>query len=113
MYDFHEVENYDLGIMVELVEHLENPLLILKKFSSVLKSDGVGFVTFAIRMPQIDHVYHFKAVEEAQKMLKKSGLKVVDDYYAISSLTYIPEDKRREVASNPKYAVNYCSLVKK
>lgn len=113
VYDFSEKGYYDVAVMIELIEHVENPLELLSGFSSVLTNSGVGFLTFALNMPQIDHIYHFRNIVEVTTMLQSSGLTVIKDFCAVSSALPIPFQKREEYASDMRFPTNYCCLVKK
>ena len=112
-YDFAEIRRYDFVSMLEVLEHVTDPGTYLRGVHRVLKDDGRAYLTFAIRMPQFDHVYHFRSIEECQQLLSETGFSVVDDYCTISSYRPFSEAERWELAADPRYAVTYCCVVEK
>jgi len=91
--DFETIDlskkSFDAVLMIDVLEHLHNPLESLKKVSSLLKTNGVAIV----RLPNIDslefrllkndwrfidapnHLYHFSP-QTLKKLLKESGFKI-------------------------------------
>lgn len=112
-YDFAESKRYDFVSMLEVLEHVTDPGAYLRGAHRVLKDDGRAYLTFAIRMPQFDHIYHFRSIEECQQLLSEAGFRVVDDYCTISSYRPFSEAERWELAADPHYAVTYCCVVEK
>lgn len=112
-YEFNEFKQYDLVAMIELLEHVVNPAKYLRGAHAALKDEGFAYLTFAVRMPQIDHLYQFDSIEDCTNMVYEEGFKIKDEYCTIS--TYLPfaEEERWELAINPQYAVTYCCVVEK
>jgi SAM-dependent methyltransferase len=53
-------ENYfDVIYLVELLEHLEDPFVLLRVCHKSLKEGGKVFITTATDIPQFDHLYNF------------------------------------------------------
>ena len=112
-YDFAESRHYDFVSMVELLEHVSDPGAYLRGAHRVLKDYGRAYLTFAIRMPQFDHLYHFRTIEECEQLLSETGFCVADDYCTISSYRPFTEAERWELAADTRNAVTYCCVVKK
>lgn len=111
-YSFNEEEKYDHCIMIELLEHLEKPLEYLQGVNRVLKTGGTAILTFAIRMPQIDHIYLFNSVTEARDMIAETKLAIIDqDYFISSFMDY--EMPKEEIIEKSSVAANYACVVKK
>lgn len=59
-----EMEPVDLIICGELLEHIPNPELLIKKAKGCLKPGGLFFLTAAINAAQEDHVTLFRSSQE-------------------------------------------------
>ena len=112
-YDFAESGRYDFVSMLEVLEHVTDPGAYLCGVHRVLKDEGHAYLTFAVRMPQFDHFYHFRSIEECQQLLSETGFGLSDDYCTISSYLPFTEAERWQLAADPRYAVTYCCVVDK
>jgi SAM-dependent methyltransferase len=112
-YRFDEPDAYDFVTMIELLEHLEDPGKCLENTARVLKDGGLAYLTFAIRMPQIDHLFNFMSVQECRNLLAETSLAPIWEQCLID--TYLPfeENERWRLADDPRQAVIYCCLVRK
>lgn len=106
-------ESYDFVIMIELLEHLRNPSAYLDGAYRVLKNAGFAYFTFAIRMPQADHLFQFNSVDECRDLLQTSGFRLVEEFCTISTYRPFDESERWLLAADPRYAVIYCCLTQK
>lgn len=84
-YNFEDVGVYDHCLMIELMEHLERPQEYLQSLSRILKPGGTACVSFAMRMPQIDHIYLFRHMNEPKKMLYEAGFEILEEDLLVSS----------------------------
>lgn len=75
---------YDFIVLGEVIEHLDDPKVILSKLADLLSKDGLLWVTTPTNSPALDHVYLFHNKEEVIKLVEDSGLEIVDDcsFYA-------------------------------
>ncbi|MFZ4590389.1 MAG: class I SAM-dependent methyltransferase [Ignavibacteria bacterium] len=93
----YETENkYDLIVLGEIIEHLDNPSEMLNKLSELLTEDGVLWLTTPTNAPALDHVYLFRTKDDVFNIINKSKLKVVDYYSEYS------EDVNEEIAMKYK-----------
>jgi SAM-dependent methyltransferase len=69
---------YDLIILSEVIEHIDNPLDALKVCKLLLNHSGVLFITVPLNAPALDHIYLFREDYEVVEMIKKSGLKITE-----------------------------------
>lgn len=68
---------YDKIILIELLEHLENPENLLIDAMKSLKSNGRIHFTTAVNIPQFDHLYNFKLNDiNIIKWIVKNGFKI-------------------------------------
>jgi SAM-dependent methyltransferase len=112
-YTFDDRARYDFVSMIELLEHVSDPAAYLRGAHRVLADDGCAYLTFAVRMPQLDHLYQFDSVEECRQLAEAAGFRVVEDYCTINTHQPFAEAERWGLAADPKYAVTYCCLVRK
>jgi SAM-dependent methyltransferase len=70
----------DRLVCVEVLEHLENPLLLLAALRAMLRRGGRAFVTAAINAPNIDHIYLYRNSEEVRAQLVEAGF-AVEQYF--------------------------------
>lgn len=70
---------YDFITMGEVLEHVENPQKLLTALSTQLKTDGSTFISTCVNAPAIDHVYHFKTVDEIRDLIIQSGFHIVKE----------------------------------
>ena len=99
--------NFDFIVMGEVIEHVEDPKLLLVKISKLLSKSGRAFLSTCVNCPAIDHVYHFHTVEEIRSMFKECGL-------AIESEKVLPvEDISMTEIINQKITINYSAIVRR
>jgi SAM-dependent methyltransferase len=113
VYPFDEPGAFDHCLVVELLEHLEDPVGFLDRLGRVMKKGGDALLTFAIRMPQIDHIYCFRTVSQAREMVKASGLEVSGEEFFISSFLGFDESRKEELAESSQYAAVYACVASK
>ena len=110
-YLFDDEKRYDFCFLIELLEHVENPLEYLEGVRRVLTLQGKALLTFAIRMPQIDHIYLFTSVTQAQDLIRHAGLEVLDEMFFISSFMEYDHSKKYILAQDSDFASNYACVV--
>lgn len=96
IFDFDTSHKYDLIVLGEVVEHLDNPLEILKKISKLLTEDGILWLTTPTNAPALDHIYLFKNKDDVNELISSAGLNVVN------SIGFYSEDVSEEVANKNK-----------
>lgn len=70
---------FDFITMGEVIEHVEDPVTLLKKIKSLLSVDGRAFITTCSNCPAIDHVFLFNSVDEIRDIIRDCGLKIEDE----------------------------------
>lgn len=101
-------DSYDKVILCELLEHLENPLIALKNSKEALRPGGKMFLTFAIKIPQKDHVYLYRNISEARQQIDEAGLRIESDRFTPVTVMPFSEDERGSFGKG-----NYICVVKK
>ena len=105
VFDLTGQKQYDLIVCGELLEHLENPVEMLKKLKSLLKDDGTLFLTTAIYAAAADHIYLFNNVAEVRTMLSEE--------FKITSECILPLSLKEYHPEMNKEAINYACVLKK
>ena len=93
--------------MGEVLEHVEEPTYLLNKLNTLLNDQGLAFISTCVDCPTIDHVYHFKSVEEIREMLKLCQFEIVGE--KILPVEELPMD---EIIKR-KITINYSAVIKR
>lgn len=64
--------------MGEVLEHVEQPLQMLKRINELLTEDGIAFVTTVINGLTIDHIYLFEDKETILALAREAGFDILD-----------------------------------
>lgn len=68
---------YDSIYLIELLEHLSEPYVLLQQCQKVLSENGRIFLTTATNIPQFDHLYNFEAShQDFEKKIQNMGLSI-------------------------------------
>jgi len=95
-----EANSFDILVMGEVLEHVEQPQLFLERLANLSASDAHIYVTTCINAPAIDHIYLWRNIEELEVMIAAAGLLIRDKLY-------LPYDgKTLEESLDQKLAVN-------
>lgn len=106
--DFLELSDdkkYDAIIAGEVLEHVEDPGLFLRKMKRLAKQDAFIYVTTAINCLQKDHIYLFQTIEEVETLIRDSGLKIADRLYVPTNGYSLEKAVRKAVAINVAYVL--------
>jgi len=107
MIKINNTHPYDFIAMGEVLEHVEEPAILLEKLNTLLNNDGLAFISTCVDCPTIDHVFHFKSVNEIQNMLKQS-------YFDIVSEKILPVEKlSMDEIIMKKITINYSAIIRK
>jgi SAM-dependent methyltransferase len=100
-------ERFGFIVMGEVLEHINVPQPVLVKLNNLLEADGRAFVSTAINSPAVDHVYHFKSVNDVRAMIRSAGLEIEIE------LVLPVEDLPMEQIVEKKITINYCAVLKR
>lgn len=107
MLNLHLNSQFDFIVMGEVIEHVEHPELLLNKITQLLNNEGKAFLSTCVNCPAIDHVYHFKTVDEIRDIFSKCGLKIYSE-------KVLPvENLPIEEIVKQKITINYSAIVTK
>ena len=68
--------NFDLIVISEVLEHLEDPVTALRFLANVLAPGGRIFVNVPLNSPSPDHIYLFSSPEEVRDAVAAAGLRI-------------------------------------
>jgi len=67
-------KTYRALICVEVLEHMEDPLVLLKSLKSMCAADGKMFVTAALNAADADHIYLYRQPQDVLDQVAAAGL---------------------------------------
>jgi 2-polyprenyl-3-methyl-5-hydroxy-6-metoxy-1,4-benzoquinol methylase len=94
---------FDVVVCSEVLEHVDEPELILGAIRTALAPSGTAFLTTVANMEAIDHVYLFEDVAEIRSLIENCGLSIVDERASV--LAGAQEQER--------LPVNYSAIVER
>jgi len=69
-------------VMGEVLEHVEEPGLFLRKIAELSDADTHIYITTCLNAPAIDHIFLFGTVSEVEDLARGNGLAIVDRFAA-------------------------------
>jgi 2-polyprenyl-3-methyl-5-hydroxy-6-metoxy-1,4-benzoquinol methylase len=106
---FEGDRQFDASISCFLLEHLENPEMLLKTMARNLKPGGIAFITSALTAAEIDHIKEFRRESELVVMLENCGFRVTrmyssepdnvpkDRYFLPRSIAFVAQKRTNEI----------------
>jgi len=104
---FQETEKFDILICGEFLEHVEDPLGVLKKLNRLLKNEGKLFLTTAVWTAHTDHIYLYKNAEEVRNQIIKAGFQIEKE------LVQAIFEKDEHDPEKSKIPVSYAAILSK
>ncbi|MBB6216429.1 2-polyprenyl-3-methyl-5-hydroxy-6-metoxy-1,4-benzoquinol methylase [Anaerosolibacter carboniphilus] len=99
------IAKFDFIIMGEVLEHVEDAPGFLLKAKELLDKDGKIFMSTCVNSPAIDHIYHFKTIDEIRNLIRSIGLSISDEI--VLPVEDIPEEKWEK----DLVAINYAAIL--
>ncbi len=97
--------SFDFIIMGEVLEHVNNAPDFMKRTKTLLNKGGSIYLSTCANSPALDHVYHFKSVDEIRNMIRSHGFKIKKD------LALPAEDVPSERWEAELITINYCAIL--
>lgn len=100
-----EGSGYDLVVMNEVLEHVEDAPALLARLRGLVGPAGRVFLTTCANCPAVDHIYLYNDVEHIQRELTEAGFRIEHE------LALAVDDTPRERWSERRTGVNYAALL--
>ncbi len=100
-------QRYDFISIGEVIEHLEQPLVMLQKIRDMLTGDGRAFISAPTNSPTVDHIYLFNNAQEIRDLLGAAGFEIT------AEATRYSEDLPEKKAIKYKTAQMFAAFVRK
>ncbi|HTF06148.1 MAG TPA: class I SAM-dependent methyltransferase [Bacteroidia bacterium] len=107
VFKYFPERKYDFITMGEVLEHVEEPVALLKKLHELLSESGTVFITTPTNAPAIDHLYLFRNAADIHRVIDEAGFRVE------SELKVYAEDVPEELAEQLKITLMYAAFLKK
>lgn len=107
IFEYHKDASYDFITMGEVLEHVEDPLALLKQLHRLVKPGGKVFITTPTNAPAIDHIFLFNNTDEVKSLIKEAGFDILE------SRNFVSEDIDEETANRMKISVMFAGLLQK
>lgn len=107
IYEHQKDGYYDFITMGEVLEHVEQPLDLMKQLNRLLMPGGLAFITAPTNAPMIDHISLFSTSDDIRDILEKSGFEIIRETEKYS------ENYPIEKLEKLKVPLMYAAIVKK
>jgi 2-polyprenyl-3-methyl-5-hydroxy-6-metoxy-1,4-benzoquinol methylase len=92
-------------VMGEVLEHVEQPGLFLRKIAELSEPDTHIYVTTCLNAPAIDHIFLFGTSSEVEDLAGDSGLLITDRFIAPHSGKSLAECEAARLPVNVAYVM--------
>jgi len=72
-------QEFDFIVLSEVLEHIEDPMVVMARLHDLLAKDGLIFINVPINSPSPDHIYLMKTPDDARRLLTQNGFKIVKE----------------------------------
>jgi 2-polyprenyl-3-methyl-5-hydroxy-6-metoxy-1,4-benzoquinol methylase len=107
VYEYFPNKKYDFITLGEVLEHVEDPIKLLKKLHLLLQPGGKVFITTPTNAPAIDHIYLFKNAEDIREIIDKASFKIEQEKCIYS------EDLPEDLLEKYKISMMYIGVLSK
>ena len=70
--------------MCEVLEHVEEPLALLRTLRKMVAPGGNAFISAPVNGPACDHIYLFRSIEDVAAMVREAGFGIVEQQYFLT-----------------------------
>ena len=106
IFDYAPGTTFDFITMGEVIEHVEDPLSLLRRVRELLAPGGHAFISTPANSATIDHIYLFNSADEIREMFLEAGFAIVAEKIEFA------DNISPERAAKLKSAVMYAAFVK-
>ncbi len=109
--DFTSIQRrarYDAVVLGEVLEHVENPTLLLNQISSISNNGAFIYISTCINSPMIDHIHLFRKIDDVETLFKENDLKIEKRMIAPYDEKTVDECYREQLPINVAYQLSVC-----
>jgi 2-polyprenyl-3-methyl-5-hydroxy-6-metoxy-1,4-benzoquinol methylase len=96
-----DLASFDLIVMGEVIEHVNDAAALMQRAHSLLTPDGKLFLTTCANCPAADHIYYFGSADDIRRLFTESGFAVEQE--VVLPAEAVPESRWEA----EKVTVNY------
>lgn len=100
-------ERYDFIVIQEVLEHIEDPLGMLRSLRELLTEDGKIYALMPINAPSPAHIFRFESIEHVKQIVTDAGLQIEEEEYITANNVTLEE------AEKNLRPINACLLLKR
>ena len=100
IFKYQTSELFDMVVMGEVLEHVENPNAFLQRIYQLATDDANIFITTAINAPQLDHIYQFNNLKEVTDLIEKENFTIIDSVVVNANNLPLEKAEKRKVTIN-------------
>ena len=97
-------ETYDLIVLSEILEHLEDPKAAMRAMRGLVSDRGLVFVNVPVNSPSPDHLYLMEDLDGARALLTNTGFEIV------AEAAFPTQDRPLDKALRQRISVSVCLL---
>lgn len=105
IFAYKSAVKYDFITMGEVLEHVEDPVKLLKNLHALLNEDGKLFITTPTNAPAIDHIYLFNNADEIRNIISSAGFEIENE------LCLYSEDLPAELAEKNNVSMMFVGVL--
>lgn len=98
-------DRFSCIVMGEVLEHVEEPGVFLRKIAELSRADTHIYVTTCLNAPAIDHIFLFSTLSDVEDLARDSGLEIVDRFVAPHTGKSIAECEKDRLPVNVAYVM--------
>jgi 2-polyprenyl-3-methyl-5-hydroxy-6-metoxy-1,4-benzoquinol methylase len=99
-------ETFDLVVLSEILEHLEDPKSAMRKIRGVVPPGGLVFVNVPINSPSPDHLYLMETQDDARALLTETGFEIVHEAF------FATQNTKLERALKTRVSISACMFAR-
>lgn len=91
-------DRFDLVVMSEILEHLEDPVSALRQVRDLIAPGGLVFVNVPINSPSPDHLYLMQSPDDARALMTGAGFALVSEAFFTTQAAPLERALRNKVS---------------
>ncbi len=89
---------FDLVVLSEILEHLEDPKAAMRKIHGLVQQGGLVFVNVPINSPSPDHLHLMETLDDARALLTETGFEIVSEAFFATQNTKVERALKTRVS---------------